>query len=292
MADTLFVIDTMYLIFRNFYAMRGNLRSPSGVPTGAVFGLLHSLDFLRTRLKMEYCVCCTESECEVFRHKISPIYKENRPPAAPELKVQIPLALEMCRHLGFKVLSADGFEADDVIASLTCMAVKKGWPVRIISKDKDMAQLLAMDGDIAIETAFSNGDSSYIDRNNCAEKYGVPPELIADWLALKGDTSDNVIGIKGIGDKTASKLLLKCGGLDELMKDPAAAGRFAAAIEESRERLLLNKRLVELRADACAGLTESVESIEQFRIAEPDAEAADFFANLGISVSRTRFNVR
>ena len=288
MEDTLFIVDTMYLIFRSFYAFGGrqNLTAPDGTPTGAVYGLANSLRSFRHGLKMKYCLCAFESAVTVFRHEISEIYKANRKETDPGLKVQIPIAIEMCQRLGYKTASVDGYEADDVIATVAAQALRQGWKVRIISKDKDLAQLLALEGDIAIimpSTNFAKNDH-YVDANNCKEHYGVPPELIADWLALMGDSSDNIIGVKGIGEKTAAKLLNSCGCLDNLVAQASKAGRFSQAIVDYKEQLAENKRLTTVCMDV--PLPWPVESLETFGISQPKAEDVPFFVKLGLNLPK------
>ena len=286
MSDTLYIVDTMYQIFKSFYGLGRNARltSPQGVPTGAVYGLARTLKSWRHKLGMEYCICSFESPVPVFRCELSPEYKANRPPVDPDLKVQIPLAIDMCRHLGYTIVSADGYEADDVIGTLAAKALQKGWKVRVMSKDKDLAQLLALEGDIAVMMP-SDGKAKdhYVDKNTCQEHYcGVPAELIVDWLALMGDTSDNIIGIKGIGEKTGAKLLNKCGSLDKLMEQPNLAGRFAAEIAASQERLRLNRCLATVCKDVA--LPFELENLADFAIKNPDNEAENFCNNLGINL--------
>ncbi|MGM9999666.1 MAG: 5'-3' exonuclease H3TH domain-containing protein [Candidatus Bruticola sp.] len=284
MSDTLFIVDTMYQIFKNFYALGGarGLRSPQGVPTSAVYGLAKTLRSWRTKLGMEYCICTFESSVPVFRREISPLYKANRPPLDPDLKVQIPLSIDVCRHLGYKVLYADGYEADDVIGTLSAAALKRGWKVRILSKDKDFAQLLALEGDIAVMLpAEGKSSEHYVDKNNCPDNYcGVPAELIVDWLALMGDASDNIIGVKGIGEKTGAKLINKFGSLENVIKQAELCGRFASAIKEAQERLKINKVLASICQDA--PLPVRMDSLDEFKIQDPGAEAEDFCQKLGI----------
>ncbi|MGM9992588.1 MAG: 5'-3' exonuclease H3TH domain-containing protein [Candidatus Bruticola sp.] len=284
MSDTLFIVDTMYQIFKNFYALGGarGLRSAQGVPTSAVYGLAKTLRSWRTKLGMDYCICAFESSVPVFRREISPLYKANRPPLDPDLKVQIPLAMDMCRHLGYKVIYADGYEADDIIGTLSASALKKGWKVRVLSKDKDFAQLLALDGDIAIMLpAEGKSDEHYVDKSNCQDNYcGVPAELIVDWLALMGDASDNIIGVKGIGEKTGAKLINKFGSLENIIERADLCGRFAVAIKEAQDRLKMNKVLASIRQDA--PLPVHMNSLEEFKIQNPGAAAESFCQNLGI----------
>ena len=208
LSDTLYIVDTMYLLFKSFYALENSkLHSRSGFPTGALYGLASALTHMRKNLPMQYCVCAFESEEPAFRKELSPIYKANRPEVDPSLKLQIPKAIEMCEKMGFVTVNKPGYEADDVIASIARRILKEeGWRVRVISKDKDLAQLTALEGDIAIivPDAHANKMEHYVDKETCEKRYGVPPELIGDWLALQGDSCDNIIGIKGVGPKTAA----------------------------------------------------------------------------------------
>ncbi|MBQ7528443.1 hypothetical protein IJT10_00870 [bacterium] len=288
MRPIIYLIDTMYLVFKSYYALNKNNRlvSPDGTPTGALNGLAVILTSLRRHLSMEYCICAFESKERTFREDISPIYKANRPPLDEDLKVQIPLALELCRHLGYRVFNVSGFEADDVIASLAKRFLKNGWSVRIISKDKDLAQILALEGDVAIIMPDNKGQVNHsVDRSNCEEHYGVGAELIRDWLALQGDAADNIIGIKGIGPKTAAKLLKDCGCLEELMAHPDRAGqRFADIIASSSDTLQNNKRLTTLYGDI--PLDSSFDDLAQLAIRPISDEGQAFFQRLGFNWQR------
>ena len=283
MTQALYLIDTMYLLFKSFYALgkRASLTSPDGLPTGALYGLRKSLDTMRQHFPMRYGVCVFDSEKPVFRCQLSPQYKANRPPVDPDLKRQIPYALQLCQALGYPIAHAEGFEADDVIATITRQALGQGWSVRIVSKDKDLAQLLDLQGDVAQVMLEGQKETLYLDRLNCQEKYGVSARLIRDWLALMGDSSDNIIGLRGVGPKTAAALLNRCGSLEALLQNPASAGRFAQALQENRAQLELNRCLTSL--DHEAPLPWKLESLETFTI-NPPTEIPTLFASLGFKL--------
>lgn len=286
--DTLYIVDTMYLLFKSFFALENSkLHNRAGFPTGALYGLASALTNMRKNLPMQYCICAFESEEPTFRKELSPVYKANRPEIDPSLKLQIPKAIEMCERLGYVTVNKPGYEADDVIASIARRAVSGDrWRVRVISKDKDLAQLTALEGDIAIivPDIHAKKMEHYVDKESCEKRYGVPPGLVGDWLALQGDSCDNIIGIKGVGPKTAAKILKAAGSLERLLANPRLAGeRFANVIADSKAQLELNKRLVTLADDLDLPVSYEPQALA---IEKLGAEGKAFFEELDMQWQR------
>jgi len=286
--DTLYIVDTMYLLFKSFFALENSkLHNRAGFPTGALYGLASALTNMRKNLPMQYCICAFESEEPTFRKELSPVYKANRPEIDPSLKLQIPKAIEMCERLGYVTVNKPGYEADDVIASIARRAVSGDrWRVRVISKDKDLAQLTALEGDIAVivPDIHAKKMEHYVDKESCEKRYGVPPELVGDWLALQGDSCDNIIGIKGVGPKTAAKILKAAGSLERLLANPRLAGeRFANVIADSKAQLELNKRLVTLADDLDLPVSYEPQALA---IEKLGAEGKAFFEELDMQWQR------
>ncbi|MEW6283156.1 MAG: 5'-3' exonuclease H3TH domain-containing protein, partial [Candidatus Eremiobacterota bacterium] len=247
-----YVIDIMYHIFRAFHALPAHLGTRDGRPTNAVHGCLGILRVLWKTFQPEYAVAVFESRTRVFREEIDPEYKANRPPVPSALKQQIPMVIEGLDRLGIPALSVDGYEADDVMATLAWRAVHAGQPVTVVSSDKDLAQVLEYPGDVELLRVSGTGKTAKVEsiRRDQAEKvFGVAPTLIPSLLALRGDTVDNIPGIPGIGQKTAESLLKRSGGLTALLEAPEQAGKFQGALEEQRERLLRDLEIATIRTD-------------------------------------------
>ncbi len=241
---TVYLIDASGLIHRAFHAIKG-LRTRAGVPTNAVHGLAAMLrKFVKDR-QPERCAVVFDAGRETFRSEMFADYKATRPPTDPDLAVQFEPARRLAAALGFPCVEVEGFEADDVIATLAVAARRVGWDVVIESADKDLFQLVG-DG----VTAHDPMRDRVYDPTGVVQKMGVPPSRIIDYLALVGDASDNVPGVPGIGAKGAVELITAFGGLDDIYaRLDQVADRKRAALEAGREAAALSRRLVTLRTD-------------------------------------------
>lgn len=248
----LYILDTLYHIFRAFHALPPTLTAVDGRPTNAVYGAMGIVRSLFKTERVEYVVAVFESVEPTFRTELDAAYKANRPPVAPALKAQIPLTRELFEQLGIPTLSVNGFEADDVMATLACRCQEAGVGATLVSNDKDMAQVLRVGGDVELLRLSGTGREAKVDRvgpEGVRDFFGVPPELIPSWLALRGDAVDNIQGVPGIGQKTAVKLLTEGGDLPALLEHPERAGKFAGALREHRERLLRDLEIATVRTD-------------------------------------------
>lgn len=274
----LYLLDTMFFIHRAFYAVP-DLRSPCGSPINALYGVM---GLLRTLWKMErfrHAVAVFESPGPTFRKKLDPDYKANRSKPPVELKSQVAMVRVACECLGITTLHVEGYEADDVIGTLAKQAIEAGQAVTIVSNDKDLAQVLALSPRIELLRTSQSGRPERITSHEVNKMYGVPPELITSWLALRGDASDNIKGVKGIGQKTAVKLLNNQGDIHALLQDPDKAGRFAKNFREDRERILLDLNLATIRTDV---ELEPEEYPEDGFALRPMDGALEFFDSLGM----------
>ncbi|BCD67812.1 DNA polymerase I [Nitratiruptor sp. YY09-18] len=244
---TLTVIDTFGFFFRSFYALPP-LKSKKGFPTGLLTGFINFINSLVSEEKSDYIVFALDSEGPSFRAQIDPNYKAQRPEPPAELKEQLPVAISWIEKMGFATLSKEGFEADDIIASLVQCAKEQNIKVKIVSHDKDLYQLID-DGKVVL---FDPIKKEEIDEEKATKKFGIPPKLIRDYLALVGDSADNIPGVRGIGPKTAVKLLQEYGSLENIYAnlDKITPPRVKKLLQEGRERAFLSKKLVELRFDA------------------------------------------
>ncbi len=243
--NIIYIVDVSSFIFRAYYST-GYLSTKDGTPTGAVFGVANMMVSLVKDFDPAYVVIAMDSKIPTFRKEFYPEYKANRPPPPDDLKVQFPFVEELVTAFGFNVMGADGFEADDVIATIVKNAVNDGKKCVILSSDKDLQQLISSDV-LMVDTM----KKKVWDRDAVMEKWQVPPRLVGDLLALTGDSSDNIPGVAGIGPKTAAPLLTRFGGLEQLLnnidniKSKAAQKKLSANIDNAR----LSRKLVELVTD-------------------------------------------
>jgi DNA polymerase-1 len=240
------LIDTYGFLFRNFYALPP-LKSKDGIPTGMLTGFLNFIASLEKDFSTDYLLFALDSkEKESFRKKIYKKYKENRPQAPQDLKIQLPIAIEMIKEMGFASLEMAGFESDDIIASLSKLAANNGMKVRIVTHDKDMYQLID-DEKIVV---FDPAKKEIIDEKKCFEKFGVLPKYFVDFQALIGDSSDNIPGVKGIGVKTAAKLINRYYTLENIYSNiETISGTIKRKLLEGKESAFLSRKLVRLRDD-------------------------------------------
>ena len=243
MAPRLFLMDGSGYIFRAFFAVPP-LSTRQGLPTNAILGFTTALLKL-LKEEPDGLVVAFEAGGPTFRHEIFPEYKANRPPVPEDLRTQYPLCMEVVEAFNIPALSHRGFEADDVIATLSRLALEWGMEPIILSSDKDLMQLVGEKIhmiDPMRERVFGPEE--------IRQKLGVGPEGVVDLLALAGDSSDNIPGVAGIGPKTAAKLLDRFGDLDNLLAHAdEVGGKRGESLRASRELVLLCRRLVTLRRD-------------------------------------------
>ena len=238
------LVDGSYYLFRAYHAMPG-LTNSQKEPTGAIFGVINMLRKLLKEEQPDYFAVVFDVKGKSFRNDLYPEYKANRPPAPPDLVAQIEPLHEIIRALGVPLLLIDNVEADDVIATLAARASNAGLRTLVSTGDKDLAQIV--NDDIHLINTMNN---TRFDRDGVIEKYGVPPERIVDYLALIGDTSDNVPGIPKVGPKTAVKWLTEHGSLDEIMaRADSFPGKVGEYLRENLGQVPLSKELVTLKND-------------------------------------------
>ena len=253
MADTphLYLVDGSAYIFRAYHRLPP-LTNPEGTPVGAVYGYTTMLwklaDDLHKADGPTHLAVVLDKSSKSFRNEIYDQYKAHRPPPPEDLVPQFPLIRDATRAFSLPCIEEPDVEADDMIASYARAATRKGWNVTIVSSDKDLMQLIGQCAEDELEEGVTTGGcidmldtmkNARIGREEVIEKFGVPPELVGDVLALMGDSVDNIPGIFGVGPKTASKLIDEHGSL-------TAALDSAAEMKKSK----LKERLIEHRADA------------------------------------------
>ena len=193
-----FLLDISSFVFRAYYSV-GHLSKRDGTPTGAVFGVANMLVSLISEYEPSHVAAAMDSKTPTFRKEIYSEYKANRPPPPDDLKVQFPMVGELLKGFDLTVLQKDGFEADDIIATATKTVRAAGLEVVIVSGDKDLMQLVEP-GVVLLDTM----KNKTWDAEAVGAKWGVPPKLLGDLLALAGDSSDNIPGVPRVGPKTAA----------------------------------------------------------------------------------------
>lgn len=265
----LYLVDTLFHIFRSYYALPRSMRSESGIPTNAVHGVLGILRNLWRSEGVTHVATVFESLTGTFREQISADYKAHREPPPEGLLLQIPLVKEACFCLGLATWEIDGFEADDVIGTLARLALAQGVGVTIVSNDKDLAQVLALDGDVELLRAKGSGSKAQLERirrQDVSQVFGVEAFQIPSFLAIRGDAVDNIAGLKGVGEKTAAKWLQGGKTVEDLLEDPSVLGtRWSTLVKENEEGLRRDLDLATIRTDidlAAYGLEFDLASFE------------------------------
>ena len=204
------LVDGSSYLYRAFHAFPP-LTNSLGEPTGAMYGVLNMLKSLISQANPSYLAVVFDAKGKTFRDDLFEQYKSHRPPMPDDLRKQIQPLHQIIKALGIPLLVIEGVEADDVIGTLALRASQQGQKVLISTGDKDMAQLV--DDNIMLINTMNN---TLLDRDGVVEKYGIPPELIIDYLALRGDSSDNIPGVAGVGEKTALGLLQGIGSMAQI----------------------------------------------------------------------------
>jgi DNA polymerase-1 len=243
---TITIIDTFGFFFRSYFALPP-LRNSEGFPTGLLTGFIKLVDSLHTYHSTDYLVFALDSKGKTFRNDLFKDYKANRSTPPEDLTKQLPIAIKWIEKMGFANIAMTGYEADDIIASLTTKALENGLNVNIVSHDKDLYQLIE-DGKVTI---FDSVKKRYINEALCYEKFEVYPKDFTNFQSILGDSSDNIPGVKGIGQKGASKLINEFSTLENIYKNITICGtpRIKKLLMESREMAFLSRELVTLQTD-------------------------------------------
>ncbi len=240
----LVLVDGSSYLYRAYHALPP-LSTSSGIPTGAVHGVLNMLNKLVREQPTEHFAVVFDAPGKTFRDELYPEYKANRPPMPDELREQIEPILTAVVGMGLPLLRIEGVEADDVIGTLCRQSVDAGMEVMVSTSDKDLAQLVG-DGVTLVNTM---SDTS-LDRDGVKAKFGVYPEQIIDYLALVGDSSDNIPGVPKVGPKTAAKWLSEYGTVDNLIEHADdIKGKVGESLRDNLEQLALSRELVTIRRD-------------------------------------------
>lgn len=240
----LVLVDGSSYLFRAFHALPP-LTTSAGVPTGAVHGVLNMLNKLAREQDTEHFAVVFDASGKTFRDELYKEYKANRPPMPDELRGQIEPILDAVRGMGIPLLRVEGVEADDVIGTLCRQARDAGMETLVSTSDKDMAQLVS-EGVTLVNTM----SDSILDREGVKEKFGVTPEQMIDYLALVGDSSDNIPGVPKVGPKTAARWLGEYGSVDNIIEHAGdIKGKVGESLREHIDQLRLSQELATIRQD-------------------------------------------
>ncbi|NOH84834.1 DNA polymerase I [Vibrio sp. 03-59-1] len=267
--NPLILIDGSSYLYRAFHAYPGTM-SNGDIPTNAIYGVVNMLRSMMRQFASDRIAVIFDAKGKTFRDDMYSEYKANRPPMPDDLRCQIEPLHNVIRAMGLPLISISGVEADDVIGTLASQASKAGMPVLISTGDKDMAQLV--DENVTLINTMTN---VVMDREGVIEKFGIPPELIIDYLALMGDKVDNIPGVPGVGDKTATALLQGIGSIEKLyenLDDIAALGfrgskTMAKKLVDNKDNALMSYELATIKLDV--ELEETPESLVK---AEPNTD--------------------
>jgi len=276
-----YLIDASVYVFRAWHAYPAGLIDGEGNPTHALYGFARFLaELLERRRPRHVAVAFDESQAGGLRRRLYPRYKQNREPTPVALQRQFALCRQFCRHLGVAEFASLEYEADDLIGTLAARCRAAGLAVTIVSCDKDLAQLIAP-GDVL----WDYSAASEYRYEQIAARFGVPPERVADFLALRGDSVDNIPGVPGIGPKTAALLTGLFGSLEELFAQletvatlpVRGAARLPARLREHQQAAYLARSLTRISCDA--PLEADVDALVR---RSPDAaRIADFCSTQG-----------
>lgn len=267
--NPLILVDGSSYLYRAYHAFPP-LTNSAGEPTGAMYGVLNMLKSLLMQYQPSHVAVVFDAKGKTFRDELFEHYKSHRPPMPDDLRAQIEPLHEMVKAMGLPLLAVTGVEADDVIGTLALEAEKQGRAVLISTGDKDMAQLVTPG--ITLINTMTN---TVLGPEEVEQKYGVPPSLIIDFLAMMGDSSDNIPGVPGVGEKTAQALLQGLGGMQsiydnlEKVADLSFRGAktMAAKLEQNRDVAFLSYQLATIKTDVELEL-----GCEQLTVNEPDVE--------------------
>ncbi len=246
MKNKLFLIDGTALIYRSFFAfIRNPLYNSKGFNTSAIYGTINAFLRLVERYKLQHVAISFDRREKTFRHEITDTYKANRPPAPDELHAQVEPIKEFFELIGIPEISKAGYEADDVLATLA-ENYKKDYEVIIVTGDKDFAQIV--DEQV---TLYDPSKEKVTDFDGVIEKYGLKPEQFVDYLAICGDSADNITGVRGIGPKGAAKLLQEFGTLENIYEnlESISAKGIHDKLVESKEDAFLSRKLAAIVRD-------------------------------------------
>lgn len=271
MDNTFVIIDGNSLMNRAYYAMQRPMVTKQGIYTQGVFGFLNMLNKIKTDYEPGYIAVAFDMKAPTFRHKEYDDYKAGRKKMPDELAMQMPIIKEILSAMNISVIETEGYEADDIIGTLAVRGEKAGLAPLIITGDKDELQL-ATDVTKVIITRKGISEFDVFDKQAMLDEYGFTPSQFIDFKGLMGDPSDNIPGVPGVGKKTAQKLILEYGDIDNLIRnlDDMKKSKVKENIQDNIELALMSRRLAEINTNV--PLDDEYLDMETHRVWEPDYE--------------------
>ncbi len=286
--DRIAIIDGNSLINRAYYAMRNPMITKDGIYTHGIFGFLNMMDKIKKDYEPAYMAVTFDLKAPTFRHKAYDAYKAGRKKMPPELAMQMPILKDVLRAMNIKQVEMEGFEADDLIGTIARAAEEEGLEPFIITGDKDELQL-ATDVTKIILTRRGVSEFEMYDRQAMIDKYGFTPAQFIDYKGLMGDKSDNIPGIPGVGEKTASKLIIEYGSVENLIEnvDNVTPKGLKAKVEENAQLAMMSKRLATINTQVSLDI-----DFEEYRLTEPNYdELIELYSKLEFNRFLRKLNV-
>jgi DNA polymerase-1 len=267
--ETVYLIDGSSYIHRAYHAIR-NLANSKGFPTNASFGFTKMVLKLLVDKKPEYLAIVFDARGPTFRHEIYADYKANRPPMPDDMAAQIPVIKSIVKNLNIKMMEKEGYEADDIIGTLARVCEKNGFKVVIVTGDKDFRQIISPS-----VSMWDTMKDTITDHSSLTETYGFEPKKFIDVMGLSGDSTDNIPGVPGVGEKTAVGLIREFGSFENVLERAGEIKKkkLKENLQQFRDQAILSKKLVTI--DRFVPVDES---IDQLKVGEPlGDELADIF---------------
>ena len=283
--DTIYVLDSYGLIYRSYYAFISRpLVNEKGENVSAIYGFFSNFLSLLQKNEVKHMVAAFDSRTPTFRHQMYPEYKATRQKTPEDLHAQVPIIEEILTALGVTTIRKDGFEADDLIATVAQQCKTANRECRILSGDKDLMQLVN-DSTFMMKTD-KTGNWITIDSDGVIEEWGVPPEKMLDMLTLVGDKADNVPGVTGIGEKTAKKLIDEYGSLDKILENAdKISGAIGKKLQNGKDEANFSRELIKLRSDI-----QLESSLDSYSFEVPDfISAARLLYHYGVPAIAKRY---
>jgi DNA polymerase-1 len=273
---TIALIDGNSLLYRAFFALPASIATSDGRPTNAVYGFTSMLLRLMREEKPDAIAVAFDMPGKTFRHEAYEHYKAQRPKTPDELASQIPIATALLEAMAIPVITKEGYEADDVLGTLAKRAAEHGDEVMLVTADRDAFQLVGPH--VRIWTTRKGiSDIVIYDREKVIERYGIPPERVPDFIGLKGDSSDNIPGVPGVGEKTAAELLGQFDTVEDMYArlDEVKSDKLRAKLAAAKEEALLSKQLATIDTDAPVDVDLDACAVGGWDLAEVEATFRD-----------------
>jgi DNA polymerase-1 len=275
-ANRMLLIDATGLIFRAYFSIKGDLTAPDGTKINAVFGLVRFMLKLYKDFPAAASALIFDAGSKTFRNELFAEYKAHRPPPPEDMAPQFGLAIATAQATEAPTFLLKGFEADDIICTFTHKAVERGMNVTILTGDRDILQMVAPNVEVLLPGKAGEFERYNVERFE--QEYGFPIDRFVDYKALRGDPSDNIPGIAGIGDKTAAKLVATYGKLEQLYDniDMVKPDGVRAKLKPEREKVMLYRQLCTLRCDTPVEYNFAARTMPNFGGEVFQAKCAEF----------------